>query len=100
MSTKKQEAQAIAFFNRAREYHDAANELFMMAGAKQQIQNRSKFNSPLYLLYFQTIELALKAFLRTHNKTRQHHILAKLYAESHDLGLVIDSQDKFGIGNI
>jgi hypothetical protein len=28
MPAKKQEAHAIAFFNSAREYHDAANELF------------------------------------------------------------------------
>jgi hypothetical protein len=100
MPTKKQEAHAIAFFNFARDYHDAANELFMIADVKQQIQNRRRFNSPLYLLYFQTIELALKAFLRTHNKTRHHHILTKLYTESRDLGLVIGSQDKFQIGNI
>jgi hypothetical protein len=90
-----QEAHAIAFFNMAREYHDAANELFVSVDTRQQ-----QSHSPFYLLYFHTIELALKAFLRTHNKTRQHHILTKLYSDSRDLGLVIGSRDKFEIGNI
>jgi hypothetical protein len=94
------EAHAIAFLNSAREYHDAANELFVIADARPQIQNRRQFNNPLYLLYSHTIELALKAFLRTHNKTRHHHFLTKLYSESRDFGLVIGAQDKFEIGNI
>jgi hypothetical protein len=100
MPAKKQEAHAIAFFNLAGEYHDAANELFVIADARQQTKDRRKFDSPVYLLYFHTIELALKAFLRTHNKTRKHHNLTKLYSDSRDLGLVIGSQDKFQIGNI
>src|SRR4051794_19390345 len=100
MRKKKQEAHASAFFNGAREYHDAANELFMISDAKQQLQDRRKFNRPLYLLYFHAIELAFKAFLRTHNKTQRHHSLSELYADSRGLGLVIGSQDRFQIGNI
>jgi hypothetical protein len=59
----KQDASAMALFNMARQYHNVANELLLIATTK-----RWKPWDPLYLLYFHTIELALKAFLRTHNK--------------------------------
>ena len=51
MPRKKQEAHALAFFNSAREYHEAADELFMSADARQRLQDRNTYNSPLYLLY-------------------------------------------------
>jgi hypothetical protein len=101
---RQQDAHASAFFNSAREYHDAANELFLLIDARRKVHDNRQFNSPTYLLYFHTIELALKAFLRTHDipilGLRRRHILTGLYSESRDLGLVIGPQDKFQIGNI
>jgi hypothetical protein len=62
-----------------------------------------QFDSPLYLLYFHTIELALKAFLRANNlpilNTRRQS-LYDLYLEGRNLGLTIGPRDKFEIANI
>jgi hypothetical protein len=97
----KQDASAMALFNMARQYHDAANELSLIATTK-----RRELRDPLYLLYFHTIELTLKAFLRTHNKPllgkshRTRHNLTMLYNESRDLGLKIGPQDKIHMVNI
>ena len=104
MPTKKPQ-QAVypkAFLNMARDYADAANELFMIAEARPKIQGRHlPLSSPLYLLYSHAAELALKAFLQAKNvPTPKTHGLAKFYAESRDLGLVIGPQDRFQIGNI
>jgi HEPN domain len=104
MPTKKLQ-QAVypkAFLNMARDYADAANELFMIAEARPKIQGRHlPLSSPLYLLYSHAAELALKAFLQAKNvPTPKTHELAKLYEESRDLGLVIGPKDRFQIGNI
>ena len=64
----------MAFLNDAREYHDATNELFLTLDAKHQIPHQTKLNKPLHLLYFLSIELALKAFLRTHKKFRERSV--------------------------
>jgi hypothetical protein len=89
-----------AFLNMARDYADAANELFMIVDARPKIQGYP-LSSPLYLLYSHAAELALKAFLRAKNvPTPKTHELAKLYAKCRDLGLVIGPQDTFQIGNI
>jgi hypothetical protein len=99
-----QDVHAIAFFNSAREYHEAANELFTIADARPKIHGSRQLSQPLYFLYFHTIELALKAFLRANNlpilKTREIHELANLYRECGKLGLVLGPHDKFQIGNI
>jgi hypothetical protein len=90
------DVNAMAFFNFAREYHSAANQLF---------DSRSFLRNPIYFLYFHTVELALKAFLRSLNMQvlgtqRQSHSLTKLYEESRRLGLTVGPADRFGIGNI
>ena len=109
MGPKKpiQDVHAAAFFNGAREYQGAADELFAIADArpKTKIYGTMQFDSPLNLLYFHTIELALKAFLRANNlpilKTRrQSHNLYDLYLECRNLGLTIGPRDKFEIENI
>jgi HEPN domain len=91
-----------AILNMARDYADAANELFMIADARPKIQSGYlPLSSPLYLLYSHAAELALKAFLQAKNVPPQKtHELAKLYAASRDLGLMIGPQDRFQIGNI
>src|SRR5437899_1399850 len=107
MPTKKplQDVHASAFFNSAREYHDAANEIFTIAEARPKIHSSRQLSGPLYFLYFHTIELALKAFLRASNcpilkTSRESHKLAELYRECRDLGLVLGPHDRFHIGNI
>jgi hypothetical protein len=90
---------AMAFFNFARQYHEAANCLFKEHGA---------LRDPIHFLYFHTVELALKAFLRSHDirilgtwrGRPSGHQLTKLYEECRILGLTIGPDDKFQIGNI
>lgn len=90
------DVSAMAFFNFAREYHSAASHLF---------DSRSSLRNPIYFLYFHTVELALKAFLRSCDirilgTGRQTHSLTKLYEESRSLGLRLGPGDRFGIVNI
>lgn len=96
----------MAFLNRAREYHDAGNELFAVSeGRPRIVPNHRPLSSPLSLLYFHTLELGLKAFLRAHGlpiegTSRRSHKLTKLYDECRTLGLVVDQDDRVGLGNI
>jgi hypothetical protein len=85
----------------AREYADAANELFMIADARPKMHGHLPLQSPLYFLYSHAAELALKAFLQAKNvPTPEKHAFAKLYAKCRDCGLVIGPRDRFEIGNI
>jgi len=85
------DVSAMAYFNRARRYHEAAKCLF---------NEHSALQDPIHFLYFHTVELALKAFLRSHNlPSRKMHNLTKLYEECRNLGLKIGPADKFQIGN-
>ncbi|MGQ0443845.1 MAG: hypothetical protein ACT4O2_01645 [Beijerinckiaceae bacterium] len=95
-----QTVYAKAFLNMARDYADAANELFMIADARPKIQGRHlPLSSPLYFLYSLAAELALKAFLGAKNiPTPERHEFAKLYAKSRSAGLVIDK--RFEIENL
>ncbi len=96
----------MAFLNMAREYLDAANELFAVSERRPRIvRNHRPLSSPLSLLYFHTLELGLKAFLRAHGlsiegTSRKTHKLTKLYGECQKLGLVVDPDDRVGLGNI
>src|SRR5262245_56693721 len=56
MKTHKLPEPPEAFLNMARQYHIAANTLFSVARDNA---------SPVYFLYTHTIELALKAYLRS-----------------------------------
>ena len=77
------DVSGVAFFNFAREYQSAANQL---------LDSRPCLSNPIYFLYFHTVELALKAFLRSLNipilgTERQNHNLTKLYEECRSLEL-------------
>lgn len=94
------DVHANAFLNRALEYHDAAKELFAVSERRPKIHGVRALSDPLNFLYFHTVELALKAFLRAHNHRPWGHKLTKLYEECRTLGLLIGQDDRFTIGNI
>src|SRR3972149_6027830 len=73
---------AQAFLYMAQEYHFAATTLFSAA---------SRAESPLYFLYTHTIELALKAFLRSRGlPAPRKHVLETLCRRSQGSGLQIN----------
>lgn len=104
MPTKKPQriVYPMALLNMARDYADAANELFMIADSRPKIQGRHlPLSSPLYFLFSHAAELAFKAFLQAKNvPTTEKHKLATLYARSRDAGLVVGPRDELEIGNI
>ncbi len=106
VATKRTDETAMAFLNMAREYLDAANELFAVSESRPRIvPNHRPLSSVLGHLYFQTLELGLKAFLRAHGlpiegTRRRSHKLTKLYEECRRLGLVVDQDDRVGLANI
>lgn len=103
---KTTDETAMAFLNMAREYQDAANELFAVSESRSRVvPNHRPLSSPLSHLYFHTLELGLKAFLRAYGlpiegTPRKSHKLTKLYNECRGLGLVVDQDDRVGLGNI
>ena len=104
----QQPVSASAFLRMARDYADAANELFMVADARPKISGHSMaLSSPLYFLYCHAAESAFKAFLTAHSVPMSEitsreigHNLPKLYERSRSLGLVIGPDDRFEIGNV
>jgi chemotaxis family two-component system response regulator Rcp1 len=80
-----------AYLNFARQYFLAADEL---AGSKSRVEFAR------YYLYFHATELLLKAYLRAQGKDPWGHELSELLKECSDLGLVIDSEDKYGLRKI
>lgn len=73
------ECSAEAFLNMAQEYHLAATTLFPLRGRAE---------SPLYFLYTHTLELALKAYLRSHGRrVARTHKLPRLLQLCADDGL-------------
>jgi len=102
----KADETAMAFLNRARDYADAANELFAVSETRPRVHPEHRpLSSPLSLLYFHTVELGLEAFLRAHDSpiegtSRRSHDLTKLYEECRKLGLVVDRDDSVALGKI
>jgi HEPN domain-containing protein len=87
-----EDARPMAFLNMARQYHAAAEHLFELRGS---------LNNPVYHLYFHTAELALKAFLESHNvRTKKTHLLTELYVECRTHGLVIGTDDRTQLSNV
>jgi HEPN domain-containing protein len=83
MTTKKERGLSAptsqAFLSMAQQYHFAATTLFSAA-------SRAEF--PLYFLYTHTIELALKAFLRSRGlSTPRTHALRSLCNQCQEMGL-------------
>jgi hypothetical protein len=106
VAAKTADETAMAFLNMAREYHNAANELFAISESRPRVHpDHRPLSSVLGNLYFHTLELGLKGFLRAHGlpiegTRRRSHKLTKLYEECRRLGLVVDQDDRVGLGNI
>src|SRR5947209_4261230 len=58
----------MAYLNLAREYSDAADELLKVSEQRPKIYGHRELSDPISFLYFHAIELAFKAFLRSHNQ--------------------------------
>jgi len=91
------DAYAMAFFNFARDYQSAADQLAALGPHCA--------SNPINLLYFHAVEMALKAYLRSMSlpilgTKRQSHDLVKLYNECQTLGLAIDPADRLDVLNI
>jgi HEPN domain-containing protein len=81
-----------AILNYARQYHEAADALFI---------SKRHLDRPINALYFHTVELALKAYLRAHGRhPARSHKIGNLYSECRALGLKISSDDRVGLENI
>jgi hypothetical protein len=106
VAAKPADETAMAFLNMAREYQDAADELFAISERRDRVvPNYRPLSSPLSILYFHTLELGLKAFLRAHGlpiegTARKSHNLKELYDECKALGLAVDQDDRVGLQNI
>jgi HEPN domain-containing protein len=95
---KTSAVHAMYFFFRAREFFSATEELFASAN---RTQATNKWVNPIYFGYSHAMELALKAFLRSHNpKVEFGHKLADLYGECGALGLLIGPDDRTQIENM
>jgi hypothetical protein len=86
----------MAFLNMARDFQAAADIVSLKGGS---------LGGPVYFLYFHALELALKAFLRSHNirildTKRRGHNLTDLYEECRGLGLTIGPDDGTDINNV
>lgn len=80
------EANAKAFFNKALDYQRAANELF-------DVRQQPPISDPVNFPYFHSLELALKAFLRSRDlpvpSGQEGHRVTNLHAKCLQVGLVI-----------
>lgn len=90
------EIDAIVFLNNASDFYKASERVFVP---------KQLLNKPLHFLYFHTLELAFKAYLRSHNVPtrelrRKGHNLVDLYADCRARGFVIGPTDQYDIGNV
>jgi len=75
MAAKTSERPALLFFIRAQEYLSAAHELLRSPN-----RPRAGWWHPIYFCYSHAVELALKAFWRTHRPEIEYgHSLTDLY---------------------
>ena len=95
---KTSKAHAMFFFLRAGEFFSAAEKLF---ASENRAKAPNKWEYPIYFCYSHAVELALKAFLRSHKPEVEFgHELTKTYKKCVALGLVIGPDDRTHIGNI
>ena len=95
---KTSKAHAMSFFFRACEFFSAAEELF---ASERRPNATNRWVYPIYFCYSHAVELALKAFLRSHNPEVEFgHTLMDRYKDCVTLGLVIGPDDRTQIGNI
>lgn len=82
---------AMAFLRMAQKYQKAASRLVDSVATEPLEGNQVPLADPIYFLYFQTVELALKAFLRFHDKKvpkgQPGHDVVKLHSRCAELGL-------------
>jgi hypothetical protein len=92
----------MAFLNMARKYQKAASRLLDSVATEPMEGNQVPLADPIYFLYFQTVELALKAFLRFHGKAvpkgQAGHDIVKLLSRCAVLGL--RHADALGLQNV
>jgi hypothetical protein len=93
------EVSAKAFLYMARQYHEAAEELFAARERRVSSGGQPKRDDPIYFLYYHAMELAFKAYRRAYNRPhRRTHSLVELYEDCQQLGLVIERE--FHIQNL
>jgi HEPN domain-containing protein len=74
------DASAAALLNRARQFYKVAENSFA---------ERATLRNALFQNYYHTAELALKAYLKAHDKARTGHHLVQLHEEAQQIGLTI-----------
>src|SRR3989442_11277472 len=87
---KNMNVSAMALLNYARQYHEAAEILF---------DNKPGLTRVINFLYFHTVELLLKSYLKASGKKASGHSIAALHKEAQRLGLKIQ-HDQLGLQNI
>jgi hypothetical protein len=94
----------MAFLNMALKYHNAASKLLDIVAQGPKVGNQVPLSDPIYFLYFHTVELGLKAFLRFHGQDvprgpaghdivdlyRQCETFARLDSRPYDLQNVVN----------
>ncbi len=93
----------MAFLNLARQYQKAASRLLTSVESEKKGSQIVPLSDPIYFLYFHTVELALKAFLRFHGQDvprgQEGHDIVELHRQCQSLGLRL-SADPHGLQNI
>ena len=87
---------AMAFLNEARQYQKAASRLLSSVSDEPKLGHQVPLSDPIYFLYFQTVELALKAFLLFHaqaipTRGQAGHDIVELHQRCQALGLRINA---------
>ena len=77
---------AMALLNYARQYHEAAEIVFV---------SNPHLSKALYFLYFHTVESLLKSYLKAHGLERRGHKIKDFFLGAQQLGLQIE-RDKSG----
>jgi HEPN domain-containing protein len=86
------ENEAWTLLNDARQYREAADELF---------RSKRHLTCVINGLYFHVTELLLKSYMVAHGrKPRRTHQISSLYKKCSDLGLAISSNDRIGLADV
>jgi hypothetical protein len=86
---------AHTFLTRAEQYLTAADLLCDKA------ENVTQVNEPIYFLYFHTLELLLKSFIRLHKSEVEYgHDLKTYYDQCRCYNLVVSEEDRTDLANI
>ena len=93
MANQSTDASAMALLNYGRKYHQAAEIVFDQAASDPGL------TPVLNFLYFHTVELLLKSYLRAHGREPWGHKISELYEEARQLGLIMQ-HDPLGLHNI